>query len=67
MSKKNLKTLKTLSADDLGSKAKELEQNIFKARFQKTTGQLANVSSIWKLRKELARVKTLVTGSKGKV
>lgn len=67
MSKKNLKTLKTLAVGDLIAKAKELEQTIFKARFQKTTGQLADVSSIWRLRKELARVKTLAVGSKGKV
>ena len=68
MSKKALKTLKGLSSSDLGSKATELEQKIFKARFQKTTGQLADVASIWRLRKELARVKTLATtaAAKGK-
>jgi large subunit ribosomal protein L29 len=67
MSKKVLKTLKALSISDLASKAKELEQKIFKVRFQKTTGQLADVSSIWRLRKELAQVKTLENSAKGKV
>lgn len=65
--KKTLKELKNKSSTELSSKAKDLEVKLFKARFQKTTGQLADVSSIWRLRKELAQVKTLLTQQKGSV
>lgn len=67
MSNKSIKTLKGLKFDELTLKANELTQSIFKARFQKSTGQLKDVSSIWKLRKELARVKTVETALKGKL
>ncbi len=65
--KKTLKELKNKSSTELSSKAKDLEAKLFKVRFQKTTGQLADVSSIWRLRKELAQVKTLLTQQKGSV
>ncbi len=63
---KQLKALKNLSAKELATKTRELEKNIFDARLKKATGQLADVSSIWKMRKELARAKTLQTASEAK-
>jgi ribosomal protein L29 len=66
---KQLKTLKNLSAAELAKKARELEAGLFGARFKKSTGQLASPADLWKMRKELARVKTLQTaanGAKGK-
>ena len=61
MSTKSFKLLKNLTKDELTSKARTIEGDLFKARMQKVTGQLENVSSIWKMRKELARVKTLAS------
>jgi large subunit ribosomal protein L29 len=58
---KKFKELKNLSKDELASKARELEAGLFQARLKKTTGQLENVSSVWLMRKQLARVKTLQT------
>lgn len=63
---KQLKALKNLSAKELATKTRELEKSIFDARLKKATGQLGDVSSIWRLRKELARVKTLETASQAK-
>lgn len=58
MASKNFKEITKLSATELAKKAVEIEMNIFGARFKKSTGQLAQPSQIWKMRKELARVKT---------
>jgi large subunit ribosomal protein L29 len=63
---KAMKALKNLSANELLVKARELEKDLFDTRMKKVTGQLANSSMIWKLRKELARLKTLQTQTKGK-
>lgn len=63
---KAMKALKNMSANELLVKARELEKNLFDTRMKKVTGQLADSSSIWRLRKELARVKTIQTQAKGK-
>lgn len=61
MATKQTKTLRNLTQTELKQKASDLEQAMFKVRFQKKTGQLADTSLIWKTRKELARTKTLLT------
>ena len=66
MAKKAMKDLKNLSANELVSKTRDLEKNLFDTRMKKVTGQLADSAMIWRLRKELARVKTLQTQAKGK-
>jgi large subunit ribosomal protein L29 len=59
MSNKRIKELKSLSKDELSSKVNEIEKEIFHSRLKKVTGQLEDTSKIWRLRKDLARVKTL--------
>ena len=66
MAKKAMKDLKNLSANELVSKTRDLEKNLFDTRMKKVTGQLADSAMVWRLRKELARVKTLQTQAKGK-
>ena len=61
MTTKRFKEMKNLSKDELLAKVRELEASLFQARMKRTTGQLENVASIWKLRKDLARAKTLQT------
>lgn len=61
MSTKRLKELKNLSKDELVAKARELEANLFQTKMKQITGQLENTSSLWQMRKDLARVKTLRT------
>ena len=58
---KAMKALKNLSANELVVKTRELEKNLFDTNMKKVTGQLADSATIWRLRKELARVKTLQT------
>jgi len=61
-----LKDLKNLSAAELATKTRELEKKLFDTRMKKVTGQLADSAMTWRLRKELARVKTLQSMGKGK-
>ena len=61
MSNKIIKQLKNLSKDELVTKVRELEAGLFQARMKKVTGQLENTASLWKMRKELARAKTLIS------
>lgn len=60
---KAMKALKNLSANELVVKTRELEKTIFDNRMKRVTGQLADSAMIWRLRKELARVKTLQTAA----
>ncbi len=66
MATKSMKTLKNLSAAELVVKNRELEKTIFDTKMKKVTGQLADNAMIWRVRKDLARVKTLQTQAKGK-
>jgi large subunit ribosomal protein L29 len=61
MSNKIIKQLKNLSKDELVTKVRELEAGLFQARMKKVTGQLENTASLWKMRKDLARAKTLIS------
>ncbi len=61
MSNKSFKAIKDLTKDELGGKLRELESELFQARMKKATGQLADVASLWRLRKQVARAKTVQT------
>ncbi len=61
MSTKRFKELKNLSKDELVTKVRETETELFQAKVKLSMGQLENTASIWKLRKDLARIKTLQT------
>lgn len=58
---KELKELKKLSNDEIRQKIDETQKEIFMSRLKLKTGQLESVAQIWKLRKTLARMKTLQT------
>jgi large subunit ribosomal protein L29 len=53
--------LQKLNAEDLKAKGLELEQELFNIRFQLHTGRLENSSRISAIRKQIARVKTIIT------
>ncbi len=61
MATKSFKTLKNLSKDELTAKVRELEAGLFQVRMKKVTGQLEDTASIWRMRKDLARAKTLLS------
>ena len=55
--------LRDLSKEELKEKEQELGQELFNLRFQKATGQIGNTAMIGKVRKDLARVKTILRES----
>lgn len=52
--------LRDLNIEELLVKEKELGQEIFNLRFQKATGQLSNTAAVGKIKKDLAKVKTVI-------
>jgi large subunit ribosomal protein L29 len=52
--------LRKLEIDDLVSKDKDLKKELFNLSFQLHTGRLENTSKLTALRKDIARVKTLI-------
>jgi ribosomal protein L29 len=56
MKLKTLKEIKSLSKEELGQEAKSLREGLARARFQRSSGQLADRALIWRGRKALSRV-----------
>ena len=52
--------LRDLSGDELKARVKELQEELFNLRFQLATGQIENVGRIRTVRREIARVKTIL-------
>ncbi|AFS79258.1 50S ribosomal protein L29 [Gottschalkia acidurici 9a] len=52
--------LRQLTPQELGNKLAELKGELFNLRFQLATGQLDNPMRIKSVRKDIARVKTLI-------
>jgi large subunit ribosomal protein L29 len=61
VSKKKLEGLKNLSEKEMNQKIVDNRKALFEAKIKLATGQLENKAMIWKLRKEIARVKTFLT------
>jgi large subunit ribosomal protein L29 len=52
--------IREMSVDDLRGKEKELQEQLFKLRFQKSIGQLDNALKLRETRRDIARVKTVL-------
>ena len=52
--------LRGFTEDDLKSRAKELDEQVFRLRIQKSMGQTQAGNKMRPLRRELARVKTIL-------
>ncbi len=59
-----LKQLREKSADELKAHLTDLHKEQFSLRMQKATGQLPKTHDIRRVRREIARVKTLLGGQK---
>lgn len=53
--------LRELDAADLATKLKEAKEELFNLRFQNATGQLDNTASLRLVRREIARIHTVIT------
>jgi large subunit ribosomal protein L29 len=62
-----LADLRGLTVDDLKQRAQDLDDQVFRLRIQKSMGQAESGNKIRPLRRELARVKTVLQekGAKG--
>ena len=52
--------VREMSADELRTKERELQEQLFRLRFQKSLGQLDNGLKIRETRRDIARVKTVL-------
>ena len=57
----DLKELRQLTGPELAEKEKQLVQELFKLRFQFGTGRLENPMQIRKTKRDIARLKTVMT------
>jgi len=54
--------IKDLSVEELQTKTQELQQELFNLRFQLHTGHLENTARVSQVRRDVARVKTVLSG-----
>ena len=52
--------VREMSPDELRTKERELQEQLFRLRFQKSLGQLDNALKIRETRRDIARVKTVL-------
>ncbi len=52
--------LKELTAEELLKKEKDLKEELFNLRFQHSTGQLDNTARLRQVKKDVARVETVL-------
>ena len=57
--------LRSLSEAELQAKSRELRDELFNARVKRATGQLENTAKLQQLRRDVARVETLLTEMRG--
>jgi large subunit ribosomal protein L29 len=59
--------IRTKSADQLGTMLLDLRKEQFNLRFQRATGQTEGVGRVREVRRDIARVKTIMTEHKRSV
>ncbi|MBR4106331.1 MAG: 50S ribosomal protein L29 [Alphaproteobacteria bacterium] len=64
MVKTKTKDLRAMSLDELEAKLLENKKEQFNLRVQQSTGQLQNTAQLAKVRKEVAKINTLITERK---
>jgi large subunit ribosomal protein L29 len=57
----DVKELRQLSGPELADKEKQLVQELFNLRFQFGTGRLENPMQIRKTKRDIARIKTIIS------
>ena len=65
MKSKNWQEMKSMSDAELNAKLNDMQDRIFKLKFRHTTTPVKNPLEIRSLRRDIARVKTLLAQKKG--
>ena len=60
MKAKEIKEMRALSAEKLAEKLQELKKDLFMLRMQHATNQLDNPMQIAAVKKDIARIKTII-------
>jgi large subunit ribosomal protein L29 len=60
------KELRELSMDELRQKEHDLREELFNLRFQRATGQLENLMRVTHVKRDIAKVKTVLRERTGK-
>ena len=60
MKAKELKEIRSLSVEELDKKQNELKKDLFMLRMQHATNQLDNPMKIAAVKKDIARIKTII-------
>ncbi|AKC95085.1 50S ribosomal protein L29 [Sneathia vaginalis] len=58
------KEIRELSSEELSSKVKELKLELFNLKLQKTLGQLQDTAKIRTVKRDIAKIKTILTEKK---
>lgn len=58
-----LKEIKGLSADDLRQRRRSLSEELMKLRFRRASGQLERPNRMREVRRNLARLNTIISGA----
>lgn len=61
-----IKEIKDMSADELKQKNTNIAEELFKLRIRHTSGQLESPAMMKNLRKDIARIKTVLREREGK-
>ncbi len=60
MKSNNTAALREKTADELQTRERELVEQLFKLRFQRATGRIESPAKMRQVRREIARIKTLL-------
>ncbi|MDQ6800679.1 MAG: 50S ribosomal protein L29 [Acidobacteriota bacterium] len=60
MKSNNTAELRDKSVDELQTRERELVEQLFKLRFQRATGRMESPAKMRQVRREIARIKTLL-------
>jgi large subunit ribosomal protein L29 len=58
--------LRAMTPDELKTQLLELKKEAFNLRFQKASGQLENTARVRQVRRDIARIKTLLNADGGR-
>ena len=59
-----IKDIRSMTVDELEAKLVEAKKEQFNLRIQQSTGQLQNTANVRKVRREIAKINTLLTERK---
>ncbi len=60
MAKLNLEEIRDLPVEEIQKQLSETKEELFNLRFQNATGQLDNYKRLGELKKDIARIKTIL-------